>query len=313
MTGPLFNRNTCLPSHHATSALLLISMLLSITLVSAFPITKSISFRTHLNNGQTDKTNPSSKQARRFFYRDTHDDDPEDGNNPHEPRADLVRTNRNDWRQHLFPSSVSIPVTDQDKVDEYLEFLDKRYHRLYDSNKSTKKQFPALNWLMGDTDDKTDSNSVDQHENALFVLGVAELASDRLLQNLQIRVQQEKEDALNEASSVIDAISTSVDVSIKTKMAADTLIQAGSTVLSRISARRAALIAYQERQLARVFRFSFQTIAVGPAKAILAIWNFGGGQKSITLTLSVLTAILVFLGPLVQVAVKNLIVRKQSS
>lgn len=313
MTGPLFFKNVCILSHHAASSFLLVTLLLSVSSILAFPVTNSLTSRSHLSNGQTDKKSHSSNQARRF-YRETLGDDPEDRHDGDNLGADLVRTKRNDWRQHLFPSSGLFPVTDQDKVDEYLEFLDKRYHRLYDSNKSTKKQFAALNWLMGDADvTNTDSNDVDQYENALFVLGVAELASDRLLQNLQIRVQQEKEQAVNEASGVIDSLSTSVDVSIKTKIAAENLIQAGSTVLSRISASRAALIGFQERQLARAFRFSFQTIAVGPVKAFSAIWNFGGGKKSITLTLSVLTAILVFLGPLLQAVVKNLIVSKQSS
>merc|ERR1719464_1231154 len=97
---------------------------------------------------------------------------------------------------------------EQDSVDAYLEFLDKRYRRIhccddYDeeddsdkkktSIKNMKKPFSAMDWLM-DGKNKNESSSSNNNNNnnkqeqqrqtddALYVLGLAGLASQKLLQ-----------------------------------------------------------------------------------------------------------------------------------
>jgi hypothetical protein len=196
---------------------------------------------------------------------------------------------------------------DQARVDEYLEFLDKRYRRLHDdSPKAAKNQFSALNWLRsGSTDVDTEETSDDQHDNALFVLGVSELASERLLQNLHINLLQEKDaDAKQQgaanAANFIDVTSP-------------VLVQAGTSVLARIGAARAAFIAFQNHQLERALRISAKAFTVGPVKVASAIWNHGGGKQSIAFTLSVLTSLLILSVPLVQAIVKTVFAGQNSA
>mmetsp|Transcript_17758 Transcript_17758/g.40991 ORF Transcript_17758/g.40991 Transcript_17758/m.40991 type:complete len:377 (-) Transcript_17758:158-1288(-) len=85
---------------------------------------------------------------------------------------------------------------EQESVDTYLEFLDKRYRRLHcDDVKEDKtllqqrlgsksKPFSAMDWLTSGGNDNTNAvtTSPEQQADALYVLGVAGLASQKLLQ-----------------------------------------------------------------------------------------------------------------------------------
>jgi len=72
------------------------------------------------------------------------------------------------------------PSQEQQVVDDYLEFLDRRYHRLHDEKES---RFSAWNWLMQGSGQEPLTVQADHiHDDALYVLGVANLASRKLLQ-----------------------------------------------------------------------------------------------------------------------------------
>jgi hypothetical protein len=258
------------PSHRIASTLLWVSFLLTFSSTSAFSASRSAALVTLRLWGRTDSDDGSSTK-----------------------KMSSIRSE-----------------SDQDRVDEYLEFLDKRYRRLHDdSPKAAKNQFSALNWLRGGaTDVDTEMISDDQHDNALFVLGVSELASERLLQNLHINLQQEKDAAATQgaanAANVID---------VTFAHSSPVLVQAGTSVLARIGAARAAFIAFQNRQLERVLRVSAKAVTVGPVKVASAIWNHGGGKQSIAFTLSVLTTVLLLSVPLVQAIMKTVIAGQNSA
>lgn len=229
------------------------------------------------------------------------------------------------WWQSVFqPDNVAPPREDDEQavVDEYLEFLDKRYKRLHENEKKrpspAPKKFSALGWL---TADKSDPVSQQQEEDALYVLGVAELASERLLQKHHGSLQQYKRKTLEEAEKkqevVIDAVAkeeptedtdvavVSNDESSETRKALlfATLAQAGRNVLKGVSARRKALIAYQDKKVVAAMLLAFKTTVDAPIKAAKLLWNLGGGKKTIALTVSAFVTAFLVVRPVAQAVV----------
>lgn len=91
---------------------------------------------------------------------------------------------------NLFPSNRR-QVSEQDGVDEYLEFLDRRYNRLrVDEIESSPVRISAWGWLMDDNNKPhpITEKMRKQKNDALYALGVAELASEKLLQKHQISI-----------------------------------------------------------------------------------------------------------------------------
>jgi len=92
------------------------------------------------------------------------------------------------WRNILFPpTSPGMKTNSQEVVDEYLEFLDRRYRRLHETDTKAEKNFSALEWLrQGSSNCKKRIAEELDRDNALYVLGVASLASEKLLQKHQL-------------------------------------------------------------------------------------------------------------------------------
>jgi hypothetical protein len=98
------------------------------------------------------------------------------------------------WWETLFTTDDQDTTTlehprteEQANVDAYLEFLDRRYKRLHsndrvtvDSQSSNPVPFSAMSWLMNGKDETFLPKQ--PSEDALYVLGVAGLASQKLLQ-----------------------------------------------------------------------------------------------------------------------------------
>jgi hypothetical protein len=192
-------------------------------------------------------------------------------------------------------------------VDQYLEFLDKRYHRLHDDDHTVAqkpeptKKFSAWEWLM----DSPEANSsveeqLRREEDALYILGVAELASQQLLQKHQLADKVQPRRIKPQVEPVLDA-AVVVD---EPKTRAEKLVEAGSSVLKRLGAKRRALVECQSRQLKNAFRFTARTVATGPVKATAALWNHGGGKKTVGLTASLLVAAFFVLRPAIATTLK---------
>jgi hypothetical protein len=71
-------------------------------------------------------------------------------------------------------------------LDKYLQSIDRRYHRLHDDDKEGSIHW-TWNWLMTGAADPTNNNSNDP-QDALCVLGLVELASDKLLKQHRLPV-----------------------------------------------------------------------------------------------------------------------------
>mmetsp|Transcript_18048 Transcript_18048/g.25500 ORF Transcript_18048/g.25500 Transcript_18048/m.25500 type:complete len:356 (-) Transcript_18048:282-1349(-) len=121
-------------------------------------------------------------------------------------RAYIVQNGQHSWWNALYrrsvchgsgPRNVTIrdsvtassdlqPETQQYVLDNYLESIDKRYKRLHQGERkedtSSQKGFTnALKWIMH-MESSSQLEELKKQEDALYVLGLAELASNRLLQ-----------------------------------------------------------------------------------------------------------------------------------
>jgi hypothetical protein len=195
---------------------------------------------------------------------------------------------------------------EQEAVDEYLEFLDKRYKRLHENEKKmaepAPKKFSALKWLTGDENDLV---SQQEQEDALHVLGVAGLASERLLQKHQATLQQHKRretvQEKKESPVVIDAVIEDVSQDVVVKTSPENrhalLLVTLRSVLKGISDRRKALISFQEKKLLSAMSLTLKAASKAPVKAGRALWNLGGGKKTVALTASVVFASFLVIRP----------------
>lgn len=227
------------------------------------------------------------------------------------------------WRSVFQPAPApSHEDEEQQVVDQYLEFLDKRYKRLHEKEKKKPEpatnKFSALSWL---TADKSDPIAQHQEEDALYVLGVAELASERLLQKHQAALHQPKrkvpaEEMKKENEVVIDAVAESETVEdtdvvldesskVRKAFAFATLAEVGRKVLKNVSDRRNALIAYQEKKAVSALLLAFKTTLGAPVKGAKLLWNLGGGKKTIALTATAFITVFLVVRPVAQAVVAN--------
>lgn len=183
-------------------------------------------------------------------------------------------------------------------VDDYLEFLDRRYHRLHDKQATKVVTFSALNWLA-----EKQTVTADEQADALYVLGLAGLASDRLLEKHHIPVTRDQK-AASKGSVVVEAEVVETPPS-DLVMRSSPIVSLPTEVLRKIGVCRRKLIAIQGRQLRAAVRFLIKTMITLPGTAVRAAWDFGGGKKTLTLTCWALITAVVIVRPVVQALVNQ--------
>jgi hypothetical protein len=217
------------------------------------------------------------------------------------------------WSPFLFSSGVeSSSGGDKNRaVDDYLEFLEKRYHRIHDdddrkqdsSPPSTGTKFSALKWLkQGDDAGAADSPEAQQHlqqDAALYVLGVAGLASQQLLLKHHARgagVAAPRRLAASVAASIgqLSALDKAAATDLEVVDVLSALLDRLKPLARQVTIRRKLLIRYQARQLNALAALFAKALALGPAKAATALWRMGGGRKNVAVTLTAMAAFTVF-------------------
>jgi hypothetical protein len=203
-------------------------------------------------------------------------------------------------------SSQSDTVNGQDSVDEYLEFLERRYNRLHEDYE--ERPFSAMNWLLNGSEKGGEiPASHQQKEDALYVLGVAGLASQKLLQKHPHLQHANQGSVMSGAPAPIEAldsiVTTAEDVTF------------GHLVIKRVLVPFAKVLYFVHRQkqifldvqLNRVKRYAvnmskrtIRSLLYAPVKITKSIIEFGGGKGSIASTIALASAILVLLRPLLQ-------------
>jgi hypothetical protein len=220
------------------------------------------------------------------------------------------------WWSSIFPSQpVDESNNEQDNVDDYLEFLDRRYNRLH-RNEETAKPFSAMNWLLqGPSPNRNDVVAThQQQEDALYVLGVAGLASEKLLQKhyrpSHETTENKKEPTVREVSKWLDTMSV-VDAEVESDTPSTLFIKKFVVPMVRtfyIIQRRKELFLGRQTQraksgLATVARSAAKSLIHGPVATSKAVLEIGGGKKNIALTLTVASTVFLLLRPVFKAAV----------
>lgn len=214
------------------------------------------------------------------------------------------------WNPLVTPKSTSSDGSSSSSVDEYLEFLERRYSRLYENDSSkqqaSKSKFSVLSWLQ-QSDEATASSSsssttveTSSPADAWYALGVAGLAGKQLLE----QSSKTPMSALKQNMPIDDAqvISTSASVvSTETATAASVFALRMAPLFRRLSAQRQRLLRYESQKLNSAVVFVLKTVLRLPVKVGKAVWNMGGGKKTIAVTLTVAAAVsLLMLRPIAE-------------
>eukprot|EP00547_Thalassionema_nitzschioides_P000336 CAMPEP_0194198856 /NCGR_PEP_ID=MMETSP0156-20130528/80_1 /TAXON_ID=33649 /ORGANISM="Thalassionema nitzschioides, Strain L26-B" /LENGTH=212 /DNA_ID=CAMNT_0038923685 /DNA_START=116 /DNA_END=754 /DNA_ORIENTATION=+ len=102
-----------------------------------------------------------------------------------------TKTSDKGFWSNVFPNRQRDNNPEQESVDEYLEFLDRRYNRLRheEEEETAPARVWSWGWLMDDNNKPENVAQQVQQNDALYALGVAELASEKLLQKHHISLQ----------------------------------------------------------------------------------------------------------------------------
>lgn len=196
------------------------------------------------------------------------------------------------WSNMFLPKQRTEGGDKQQSVDEYLEFLDHRYHRLHDDEASVappSKRFSAWDWL---SDSKEPCDPQRATDDALYVLGVSELASKSLLQKKRHTGRKLE----RYAGTIITTTATTVPNDIgglfgKSKAKKSCV----DSVKLRLQAqRRASMNLKTQRRKQSKGGNAFLQLPIKVAISAKSILSRGGGKKMTALTLSMLTALFLY-------------------
>lgn len=228
-------------------------------------------------------------------------------------------------------SSSSSTGSQQESVDEYLEFLDRRYRRIHsdEEEKAKKNQqleqqhqpksFSAMDWLMHGSSTASEQHhhaSHAQQEDALYVLGLAGLASQKLLQKHHLAPPATATETATSTTSMDDAIEVNAEEDNVKDLPSHVFIKKVLVPLIRavyiVQRRKEVLVRSVQTRIAQVVsKVASKTIQPftnrlreGGPKAILeSILELGGGKRNIAVTFAFAYATFVVLQPLIQQAV----------
>jgi len=195
-------------------------------------------------------------------------------------------------------------------LDDYLEFVDRRYHRLNDEEEESSPPGinTAWNWLMSQ---KPDSPQKQQRkeEDALYVLGLAGLASEELLQKHHLRLLPARGD--HSEGVVIDAkfSSDAPDRPTTQDSMAPVLsynriasLTAGMSVLHRAFERRLVIESLRLRSgvyaFIRAMRWTLPAASLSASKSMSLLLGLSGGGKLRKASITFVASLLIFLRPL---------------
>lgn len=225
-------------------------------------------------------------------------------------------TSRLKWLNTIFPTSPREEDDEQQSVDEYLEFLDRRYRRLHSSEKEEgPKPFSALGWLKQTSPSRNEIIvSEQQKEDALYVLGVAGLASQKLLQRHHLPVDEDKLPAhLDNTRKTVDFVEADL---VQSTMAGLFIKKIVVPLLRVIYVAQRRKETFVDEQLHRIKKFSSsvirnagKTVVHGPVAAVKSALEFGGGKRSLALTFAAAWALFFLLRPIIQAVVTEGAVR----
>lgn len=224
------------------------------------------------------------------------------------------------WWQSVFSADpvVRVDVVDDEQavVDDYLEFLNRRYQRLHGDVKQKEVNFSAWKWLMQDeaegSEDQGSTTPEEKKDNAFYVLGVAGLASQRLLQKHQPAAPSVASATTRKAERPNEGFAMDAEMTVmpstRLSVVASMAVAGVTPVLERLSRQRRALLRFQTLKLRAVLSFVIREVPIAirkvptaSIKAAKSVVRMGGGKQTVTVTLTVAAVLtIVLLRPMLQ-------------
>lgn len=218
------------------------------------------------------------------------------------------------WLNTIFTSSQHEQDDEQQFVDEYLEFLDRRYRRLHTTEEEqTHKAFNALNWLKQGSPSRNDVIvTQQQHEDALYVLGVAGLASRKLLQKHHLHVETDHT-IVAENKPAIEFVDADITPSGPVRVLVKRILVPLISVLYIAHRSKEVVVGNQMRHMRKLvdsaLRNAANAVSKGPVNAVKAVLKFGGGTKTMAVTFATLATMLLILRPILKTLMAEGVVR----
>ena len=209
------------------------------------------------------------------------------------------------WLNTIFASSQQADDSEQQFVDEYLEFLDRRYRRLHnEEGEENPKPFSALSWLKQGSPSRNDAMvTPQQQEDALFVLGVAGLASRKLLQKHHLHMDADSAVVASHVSTM-EVLDADISPSGPFRVLIKSVLVPMMRVLYIAQRQKDIFLRNQMRQMrkfvAGALRITGKTVTEGPLNAARAVIEIGGGKKTIAMTFTTLATMLILLRPVLR-------------
>lgn len=247
------------------------------------------------------------------------------------------------WWRKLLTSTLTSPkpitpessspgaIEEQENVDAYLEFLDRRYRRLHSDDKNEQnaqskqgnsKPFSAIDWLTngGSVNAKIEATTREQQQDALYVLGVAGLASQKLLQKHHLQttantsqaklISTDASPSLDKVVELKEQIDDAIEVNDETK---SLKAKANEVVVNNVllPVLRVIYLAQRQKQLivkmvqqvltsvaSKVTDAAMNTLSQGPRSILNAMLNISGGKRNILRTMTIGYATIIVFRPL---------------
>lgn len=244
------------------------------------------------------------------------------------------------WWRKLLTSTLTSPKTitpersspsaieEQENVDAYLEFLDRRYRRLHSddekeqkapSKQGNSKPFSAIDWLTngGNINAKIETTTQEQQQDALYVLGVAGLASQKLLQKHHLQttantsqaklMSSDASPSLDKVVELKEQIDDAIEVNDETKAKTNEVLLNNVLLpvlrVMYLAQRQKQLIVKMVQQLlasaaSKVTGGVVNTLSQGPRSIVNAVLNICGGKRNILRTMAIGYATIIVFRPL---------------
>lgn len=155
--------------------------------------------------------------------------------------------------------------------------------------------FSAWKWLSQEQPETVDLLTQQQkQEDALYALGVAGLASKKLLQKHHLAGSEPRE-AIAALKSAALAASMPLDVESASATASTPAKQWIARAAGRVATTRRSLHEYQATKLKAAVVAAFAVLMRGPQNLVRSLWALSGGKENVTRTIIVAVALTVVL------------------
>lgn len=196
---------------------------------------------------------------------------------------------------------VLAAIEDQSEIDEYLEFLDRRYNRLRGESRE-RSISSSIVYPESVVSSPNDSVTCNENEDALSALGVAGLASRRLRQKFEKMYHPTVVPGNSMVVPTATLLMAGGVPSVRTLSIvwASTLSVANVFVLLQ---RR--LVKNQNNRLFTLVTFLSKDVNFDAARSARAVWRMGGGKNNLSWTLAVMSALFMLLLKPISLAMAN--------